>query len=309
MKIATCLEGIEDIVESEVKGKKIARGRVKFDSEVKDFRSVNDVYEILAEFKFRDIEDIEREASKLELNIKGNVKIECTRDGDHKFNSVDVEKAIGSALQKRGIKTSYKNFDSVLIADVVDNLCIIGIPVAMKLNKRNYRVRINNQGVHPCLAYAMLRIAGYKENSVLLDPFCKDATILIEAALLHAGKIYGIDFNRNNIRNAEINTKMAKVEIKLNNAEMDWVDTFFKKGEIDFIVSYPIFESKRRRGNIVKNVLTEFFHQAGHVLKGKIVLLSPDKKILDYANNFKIKEERKIKIGKSNFFIFALIPG
>ena len=59
MKIASCLEGIEDITEEEVNGKKICSGRVKFEGEVKDFKSVKDVYELLLEFEFKTIEDIE----------------------------------------------------------------------------------------------------------------------------------------------------------------------------------------------------------------------------------------------------------
>lgn len=52
------------------------------------------------------------------------------------------------------------------------------------LHKRGYRLESVAAPIQESLAAALLKIAGYKGNEILYDPFCGSGTFLIEAALM-----------------------------------------------------------------------------------------------------------------------------
>ncbi len=54
------------------------------------------------------------------------------------------------------------------------------------LHKRGYRIETVEAPIQETLAAAILRIAGYSSDQILLDPCCGSGTILIEAALMAA---------------------------------------------------------------------------------------------------------------------------
>ena len=300
MNIAICLRGIEDIAAQEVNGKKTLPGRVEFSGDVTDFRSVNDVYEVLHSCTFNELDDIETEAEKLQLHFSGSVKVDCIREGEHNFNSVDVEKIVSTVLRKKGFAIDFKKADNTILVDVLDKHCIFGIPKKRRLQKREYRVKINNQGINACLAYAMLKLAGYEDGMSVLDPFCKDGTILIEAGLTAPGTLHGNDANKNNVRNARLNAAMAKVPITFHTGDA----ANLPEMQFDCAASYPPFESKRRTFKTMQRVYKEFFEYAAAHVKGKIALLSPNKSLLDAAQDLKLNEEREVWAGKQKFFAF-----
>ncbi|MEK6812579.1 MAG: THUMP domain-containing protein [Nanoarchaeota archaeon] len=304
MNIATCLKGIEDITEKEVQGKKILPGRVEFSGTVRDFRSVLGVYEVLHTCQFTSLEDIEREAQKFIFPLQGSIRVDCMREGEHPFNSVDVEKIVSTVLRKQGRIIDFKNAEQTLLVDVVEDYCFFGIPLQRRLQKRAYRVKINNQGIHACLAYAMVQLAGYRAGNILIDPFCKDGTLLIEAGLTAPGTLHGLDQNKNTIRNAQLNAALAKVPVLFHIEHVDWLETLFKPKEVDCIASYPPFASKRRKPRAMHALYTQLFQSCQRLLKGKIVLLSPDRTPLHYAEGFR-SEERTVHVGKQSFFLFT----
>ncbi|MDO8556318.1 MAG: methyltransferase domain-containing protein [Nanoarchaeota archaeon] len=301
MKIATTLIGIEDVTAQETSGKIIAPGRIQFEKDIIP-TTANNIYTLIEHFMFKTIEDIETVITKFTTTLKGTIRTECNRTGNHKFNSVDIEKTMNQHLRNKGYIIDFKQAEHIIYIDIIDNHCFIGIPIHLNLQKRPYRIKINNQGINACLAAAMIKLSGYTEGKTLADPFCKDGVILIEAATQAKGNLYGIDTNKNNIRNAIINTKLAKKEVTYHNGDASDLATLTPK-KIDCIVSYPPFESKMKKPGLMKRIYEQLFTQAQQHLQGTMIILSPDKKILENST-LPLKEERTIMIGKLTHYLF-----
>ena len=287
MYLATTLQGLEKIAEKETKGKSYIKTKIIY-TRKKELKSALYWFELLKKFKFKDEKEI---YSKIKnLKIKKPIRIECIRKGNHNFNSQDVRNSISKIF-----KTDYKNPKDILVIDILDDYCFIGKEI--NTYKRFYKLRSNRDSLNPIICYSLLKIAGLNKNNSVLDPFCSDGSILIEAGLSGCKKLYG--FNKD-IKNASINSKIAKVGITFKTENIDWLDTIFKKDAIDFIISSVPFISKRSNEEEIKKNLRELFYQAKFILKNKMVLISQKTDLLEkYAEElgFKIKKETEIKSG------------
>ncbi|HLD12290.1 MAG TPA: THUMP domain-containing protein [Candidatus Nanoarchaeia archaeon] len=304
MNIATTYQGIEDITAEEVKGKQVAPGRIAYEGKQTTFTTVIHTYQLIKHFTFTTIEDIEQEARGITYNFTKPMRAECERHGNHNFNSVDVEKAFIQVLRTQGKIINYKQPEEKLFIDIIDNNCFIGIPLVMHQQKRTWRMKINNQGTNAVIAAAMVTLAHYQQGQTIIDPYSKDGTLLIEAATKAPGNIHGYDKSNNNIRNAEINTKLAKATITYHQEDNDWITTHFKPGEIDAIISYPPFESQRRKEKHIKNNYEQLFQTATELHIPTIVILSPNKNILTYTPQppANIKE---LHLGQQTYYIIS----
>src|SRR3989338_53999 len=222
--ISKTIAGLEDAAAREIKelfgiNLKIEMpGRVKFDGAyAKEFsektKTCNTVYLMLRHFKFGGINKIIENVESIDFSfINEDFVVRCSRLGKHDFNSNDVEKRVGEILFNKGYKVNLKS-EEVVYVDIFDDKCIIGRLVKDGIGKRNYRVKTNNQSITPIIASCLLNISGWKKTESLLDPFCKDGTILIEAGLNGGKKLHGCD-DENNVRNARINSALAKLKIR-----------------------------------------------------------------------------------------------
>jgi len=301
LKIAICLPGLEDVAEKEVKGKKIAPGRVEFDLPSNDFKSISTIYSLIKHFDFKNLDDLESELKNITFKIDESFKVICNRKGNHNFNSTDVNKIISISLIKKGYKLDFKSPKTIIYLDIIDSRCFVGYLEKENLSKRAYRIRLSNQTLNPCLAYSLISMSGFKKNDVLLDPFCRDGIIAIEAALLNKGKVIALDYSSNNIKNSTINAKTAKAEIEFIN---DSILNFNEK--VDIIIAYPPFYSKKKDKSTVINQWQQFLSHSKTILKKSMVLICPKEDIKDYLQDYKILEERKIVIGNTNYFIFHI---
>ena len=300
MHIATCIERLEDICAKEVKGKKIFPGRVQFDGKVKDFKSVIHVYKLIKKFKFKKIEDIVGQIKK--YPIKGKFRVVCERKGEHGFNSFEVQGKLAKHLVSLGFEPDIKKPETTVFVDIIDDNCLIGILIKENIHKREYRLKLTAENINANLAYALLSLVKCNKKSVIVDPFCRDGVICIEAARLGA-KVYGF---HQNTRNARINAKIAKVEIDLSNKELDWLDTNFSKKSVT-IVSYIPSHSKNKPFDEMDKFVKELFHQAEYVVKKNIGLISQKEDlILMYSTKFKLVDKREINIGESKYFMYIL---
>ncbi len=301
--VAICLKGLEKIAEKETKGKTILPGRVQFNGKVKDFKSINTVYKLIKKSEFSKKEDILNEFKKLKINIKKTFKVDCNREGNHEFKSVEIEKLIGVYLQKNNLELDFKNPDTTIFIDIYDNICLIGILEKDNLQKRNYRVKLNPDTLNPCLAFAALTLIKYKKGDILVDPICRDGIIVIEAALMKKGKVFGLD---KNIRNARINSKIAKVNVNFSQNEFDWLDTQFKKNSVK-VASYLPSVSNRHDENEIRHIYSELFHQFNYIVNDYIALiLKKTDLIKNYLDNFKIIDEKAIDIGSEKYNILLI---
>ena len=117
--------------------------------------------------------------------------------------------------------------------------------------------------------------------------------------------IYNVDLSMKSINYAKKNSKIAGVDKKISFSRMDmeWLDTKFKKGKIDRIVT--------KMPNIHGNELYNgFFYQAEFILndKGKIVLIGNSELIEKYSSKhkFEISGQREIFSGKMKYGVFIL---
>jgi tRNA (guanine6-N2)-methyltransferase len=83
------------------------------------------------------------------------------------------------------------------------------------LHRRAYKQCTGPGTLHPPAAAALARLTGPVTD--VLDPFCGDGTIAIEAALAHPGaQVRARDADPERLRNAEANAKRAGVSVELS---------------------------------------------------------------------------------------------
>lgn len=342
--IATSIQGLEEVTIKEVKelikskAKITIPTKVEFTTTKKNYkkfmeytRSSLNSYHLLKKLTFKDINDIKKEIKYIKFNIKNTFAVRCKRIGVHKFNSLDVEKAVGNIINK---KVNLENPETLIYIDIIDNNCFIGIDFSGKI-KRNYRIRLTPKSITPQVAYSLLKISDYKKEDVLLDIFSKSGEISIEAALYMLKiknkqdspyknptksnkkerklKIYAVDIQPNYTRNILINSKIAKVDdlINIQKLDINWLDTRFRKNYIDKAIAIPPYPSKKMHEKEIKEIIEiykELFNQLKYILKkrGLFTIFTPKPEyIKNITANFKIIKEMEIKIGNQNFFILV----
>lgn len=302
-----CYPGLEIVSQKEIKELANAKGIVEdsvvlFESkdiDCKKFKSAIRVLHLLDSFDFKSLDDFKR-CEKTDFPVKGSFAVSCERHGTHKFNSHEVEELVGSFIDG---KVNLKKPDTTFFVYIFNNKAYVGIDLTGDLSKREYRLFCNSQGVKGNIAYALVRIADFNEKDVLVDPFCKDGVIPIEAALyLSKAKVFGLDSLLRNIKASKSNSKIAKINIDFTNLDVGWLDTRFKEKEITKVVSVFPSASKAVSAKEIEKLADELFRQLRHVLsdKGIIVLLSKNNKPLEKVSlkhGFSLDKELNINLG------------
>jgi 23S rRNA G2445 N2-methylase RlmL len=312
--VAICAKGLEDMTQLEIKellnvnSEVLIPGRVAFETEnietfISKTQSSIKVYELKQHA--HSLDEIKT------FPIEGKFKATCSRKGAHKFSSNDVEKEIGKRFFEEGNKVDLKEPKVIVFIDIVDEDYFIGIDLTPKLlSKREYRIKIHNQSINSCIAYSLVRLSGFDETKILLDPFAKDGAVTIEAARFQKGKIFALDELFPCVRNVEINSKLAGVRKDVNVSRMavEWLDTKFKEKEIDCVVSAIPFASKTVPENLVKKIYKELFYQLDFILKkdGVVVLISPKIELLKEMNEkLEIVEERQVSTSSLEYYVIV----
>ena len=262
---------------------------------------------VVAQGTFKEKEDIVQAANEKDLApfiAKNTFAVRCERIGEHSFTSQEIEREIGKKIH--GTVDLERPTVTILVI-LINDRYFIGIDAAgFDLSKRQYRI-FSHGALKAPVGYALLRFAGYGAKQNMLDPFCADGLLAIEAAhhtsgfpLQHfvkerlakgdipdavaekifaaedkkgkkkiAGKIFCIDGSFANLKAAEKNAKIAGINklITFSRMELDWLDTKFDKGSIDCIVTMIPQPNKRVDEKQMAKLYTEFFYQAEHVLK------------------------------------------
>ena len=327
--VAQTTEGMEDISIKEaeelicVKAKKLIPGRITFDAteqQAKELaymtRSLLKIYELYQQIEFKDKEDI---LSKAKIGkIEDPFVVRCQREGQHEFQSLELEQELGEIIHEQGHKVDLHNPKTTIIADITDNICILGRDLTPKdLCKRDYRIKANHRSVNACLAYAAIRYSGWTKNKTLLDPNCKDGVIPIEAALwachMPRGyfekdryeewdkkidrqklKITAADSLLPNVRAVEINSKLADIKKQLSfmKVDLDWLDLKFDKESVDFIITS--IDSEGMLFKRAEQFLTK---------DGSIVIISHKPKM--NPGKFKLTDKREISIRRVKYFLLT----
>ncbi len=120
--------------------------------------------------------------------------------------------------------------------------------------------------------------------------------------------INNIDSSMKYINYAKKNSKIAGIgkKISFSRTELEWLDTKFRKGEIDKIITkLPSLQK-----NEINEIYNEFFYQAEFILneKGKIVLIGNKELIEKHSSKYKfeVSDQRKVFSGKMKYDVFVL---
>lgn len=213
---------------------------------------------------------------------------------------------------------------------------IIGFP----LSKRPYKITAHAGSLNGVFAYTIARLVGYTKNKILVDPFCGGAPIPIECALFNNEKsaftfenkfkafsmpffkdefshlseelnnkecsknkiIYGYDYMLKVLNSAQKNSKLSGVfdALQFSKVNIDWIDSKFDEGAVDFIISNPpqISNRNNNKKDILK-VYDELFFQAKYLLSktGILgILLICTEEVEDIATKHKLKLIEEIPI-------------
>ena len=286
MFIASTLKGLEGICCKEVSGDIVGDCRIMFDKK-KDVRSALIVYEYIDDFKFKTLGNIIAKVKKLKIPLQGSFKVECNREGKHKFSSQEVKEEIGGWLYKQGNKVELHQPETIVYVDIKDKHCFLGLNPEFS-GKRIYRIRGSRQALNATIAYSLLKIAGWEKEMTLVDPFCGDGVILIEAGLLGGKKLYGL---AEYLQNAKINSHLAGVKIHLHKERPEYLSCLFQEKEVDVIITHPPFYDVQG--------INEMFSQARNLLheKGKILVISDKMAMIEkIAEKQGFKEKKELEI-------------
>lgn len=322
--IGVTFYGFEDLLINEikrvldVKAKTASKGRVIFDVEnigdLDKLRLVKTTYSLMDEFKFEKISEVYTRIEKLDFNdIKESFVVRCYREGEHKFGSGTVERKIGEIIYDKGFKVDLKNPEKTIFVEIVDDRFFIGYLIKNDICKRYYRLRINSNSINGCLAAGMIDLADCKKSDLILDPFCRDGVICIEAGLKGFRNVYGTDDNLNNIKNAKINSGLAKTNVNFFDSGLKGLDVKFGKEKVDFVITRLISVSNRISDGIVDKIYSDFFYNVKYVVKknGKIVLCCDKIELLNKKieeNGLEILEKMEVFVGGQNYFLVVLKP-
>ncbi len=267
----------------------------------------------LSDAKIKDVGSVEKQAAKLDLKewLKGRTfRVRSAILLNDSLQSIDVEPAAGKGIiekSKAPLKVDLENPDLQVFVYIMENNSYIGIDFSGgNLSKRDYNLFSARTQLRPTLAYCALRIAGFKKNKSVVDPFCRSGVIPIEAALFASGlspnhftkdkfsfirlglfkddelnslfkkldkktesyKVFACDEMLRNIKAAQKNAKVAGTkDISFMKVDLSWLDTKFDKSSVDMILTVPPEITKFADKKEVEKKHKELFYQADYILK------------------------------------------
>lgn len=317
--VSVTFKGMEDLASSEldlllkVKVEKIVDARLLFDTnKISDFspRLARRVYSYISHFAFLSLDNLVSKVSLIDFSFKGSFVVRCSREGSHDFDSRDVERMVGEVIFKRGFKVDLKNPDNVIVVDITDNNCLLGVSLLENLSKRAYRIRISSSSINACLAAAAIKFSDASPGCVILDPFCRDGVIPIESSLLGFKDVFACDESLNNVKSAEINAKLANAQISFCKSDVDSLDLKFDERSVDRIITCPPFLSKKKKQSRIETLYKEFFYQANALLKdsGTLTFISPSPELLETSARragFALVKEKKVFVSNIDYKILV----
>jgi tRNA (guanine6-N2)-methyltransferase len=182
-----------------------------------------------------------------EVSEHGSFDVVASIEGRRSYNRFGVERSVGLAiapvlgarfLERDGTGRASADSDYTVRVFVRDDQATIAVRLgARPLHRRAYKVSTGPGTLHPPVAAALAAL-GAPPAGRLLDPFCGDGTIAIEAALARPQlRIVASDIDPLRVRNARENAGQAGVDIEVRLADA----ATFAEGEAsaDAIITNP----------------------------------------------------------------------
>lgn len=293
MNIIVTNKGLEQTSANELKtfsieAKDVQPGLVFFDSTPEELakitylgRTFEKTLFVIAQYPFANQEELLAKLPNLSEYITGSFHVECDREGEHDFNSFEIQNELDKTIQKQTAKEiKHKHPDVPLFAIIRGDQFYLGIDYAgLDLAKRDYRIFLGRESIRGNIAAGLLHIGDYQSQHTLLDPFCHHGEIIIEAALLarnisvnkhlknklycmkqHSldqhdaprdahGTIHCLDPHFGHVNAARKNAKIAGIvkDITFSRMQLEWLDTKFEHGSIDRIITLPQQPTEERK--------------------------------------------------------------
>lgn len=310
-----CSSEIEELIKAKVK---IQDSVVVF--EAKDYndlakvtykaQSISRCALLLLEFTVdKDMEKTLKNISADKLSFDWDLasfNVECERNGEHDFNSVDISSEILKSIQKKtGSKVDFDNPKSSIFIFIEEDKGYIGLDFSgFDLSKRQYKVFNHQESLKGTTGFIISKFAGVEFKHAVVDPFMGSGVIPIELGIYLTGfpiqyynkskllftkmpffkadffkkedsfnekvtNVYGYDMQLRYLTSSQKNAKLAGIEkfISLSKVDIDWLDTKFDKRSLDFFVTDPPRMGKDRNIQILKKVYKDLFYQAEYILK------------------------------------------
>ncbi len=130
------------------------------------------------------------EAFKDWIQPNKSFNVECQREGDHDFRSIDVAPALGKRIVQYAksknidVKPDYTSPDINFYTYINGDKGYFGVDFSgIELAKRQYKIFNHPQSLKATTAYALVKESEYELGKKMLDPFMGSGVIVIEAAL------------------------------------------------------------------------------------------------------------------------------
>jgi len=168
-------------------------------------------------------------------------------EGQRSYNRYAVEAAIGSSLAAvlRGVFLERApsgamtgDPDLTVRVFVRGDQAVLAVRLGPRpLHRRAYKTDTGPGTLHPPAAAALAMISA-PETGTLLDPFCGDGTIAIEAAVIRPKlRVVASDFDPQRVENTRRNAGRAGVDIKVSCADAGALST--PHGAVDAVLTNP----------------------------------------------------------------------
>ncbi|MFH1063974.1 MAG: THUMP domain-containing protein [Candidatus Woesearchaeota archaeon] len=158
------------------------------------------VMHLFATIAAKDLEQAIDEIKLLDISewIKGRkFVVRCKIVDNDMFDTMETEREVGGAIydkynEKSGATVDLENPEVTFYVYVCGDDLYFGVDFAgFDLSKRSYRVFALADSVKATVAYSLVRLGGFKEGMLMLDPFTHSGVVTIEAALYACKKPVG----------------------------------------------------------------------------------------------------------------------
>lgn len=340
--VASCFSGTEDICSEEIfsiVGKKnhFLEGAVLLDLKDEEILNViyrsqipNRIFTLEKQFDFLEGDDLFEKITSFNPLSKNDetFSVEVLYTDDSIKVKGFSQKLREDFKNKFPNNFLYKNHDKTLIVLIGKGVCYLGYDLCFDLSKRSYKLSTYGRDVKGNIAAAIVRFSGFIGKGKILDAFCLNGTVAIEAAFLANHKSpwyfdkdrfsfntdrYDVDENSNKIY-ASCSQRRHK-EATLSNATVAGVDEnvecFVEESELigsnvsnlDFVVANLPVATER---NIVgtKRLYKEFLDSIKKYSSKNVKVVVFNSNLLvfkeELGDSLKILEERKIIHGGSS---------
>jgi len=346
--VATCNPGLEDVAAQELQEELEAsvieiregRGRVIFSASAREtllarvyqLRSVHGVAMLLGEATVRldekGLDDVYDAAYRSGVHrlipLGASFAVRATRIGEgHAYTSLDIARRTGDAVADayRSEHGEYPlvrlNSPSIVVyAEVDGDRYRVGVLLAgeVSLHRRGYRVYDHPAALKSTIAYSMLRLAGARDGSVILDPMCGGGTVAIEAAtLFEEARIVCVDKSRRHIRGAAMNALAARVADRIRFIVHDAtrLEEVLDEGSVDYVVSNPPYGIKLGDPWGVRRLYDRFLPSLYRVMRpgGRAAIITADPAHFERSAlraGFRVAHARKVRHGDLWTTVFVL---